>query len=231
MPGGRGLLDEARRDGASKPPSSRGPGDHAAAPTATSDDHDADGDQRVRRLMPSRPATSQSGHGRRWYPRSRRRRADRRRRVGAAAVRRPAANSASMTRRLATASSGSTGSGAPSSTAVGEASASHGVRVGRVEGQGLGRGRDRRVAAGGHEHPRRAVGRDVERDLDRDPALRPVDVDPLVGLGPRRAGEGRDARRRTRGRRWSGRRRPRAGSRRMAAWTRRARRRTASATG
>jgi hypothetical protein len=38
---------------------------------------------------------------------------------------------------------------------------------------------------------RRPVRRDVERDPDRDPALGPVDVDPLVGLGPNRAGERR----------------------------------------
>ena len=139
----------------------------------------------------------------------------------AAAVRRPAANSASITRRLATASSGSTGSGAPSRTA-----SANRLRLARRTGRPSSNvsvsvaGRDRRIAAGGHEDPRRPVGRDVERDLDRDPALGAVDVDALVGLGPRRAGERRDARRRTRGSRWSARRRPMAGSRTIAAWTR-----------
>ena len=63
------------------------------------------------------------------------------------------------------------------------------VGVGRVERQRLGGGRDRRIAAGDDEDPRRPVGRDVERDLDRDPALGAVDVDPLVRLRAGRAGE------------------------------------------
>ena len=57
------------------------------------------------------------------------------------------------------------------------------------------------------EDPRRPVGRDVERDLDLDPAGRAVDVDPLIGLDPRRAGERGDAAREAQERRSSGRRR------------------------
>ena len=46
----------------------------------------------------------------------------------------------------------------------------------------LRRRRDRRVAPRRDEEHASAVGRDVERDLDRDPALRAVDVDALVRL-------------------------------------------------
>ena len=73
-----------------------------------------------------------------------------------------------------------------------------GVRLDRVgvrdvEGDRLGERGDRRIAAGGDEDARRAVRRDVERDLDRDPPGRAVDVDALVVLGARRAGEAREA--------------------------------------
>ena len=84
----------------------------------------------------------------------------------------PAAKSRSITRRLATASSGGVGSGPPSRTAAAKRSASTRVGIGRLEGQRLGRRRDGRVAAGRHVDLRRPVGRDVERDVDRDPAAR-----------------------------------------------------------
>ena len=112
---------------------------------------------------------------------------------GHAAPRFPAAKIRSMTRRLATASSGGVGVGRSSRMAAAKSSASARVRVLRREGQRLGRRCHRRVAARGHEHVRRPVGRDVERDLDRQPPLAAVDVDALIGLDAGRAGERRDA--------------------------------------
>ena len=141
--------------------------------------------------------------------------------LGRAAVRSgAAAKIASMTRMFATASSGSTGSGTPSRIGVGEAIRLARVRIGDVEGQRLGRGCDRRVAARGHEDPGRAVGRDVERDLDGDPALGAVDVDPLVRLRARGAGERRDPGVEARGSALVTVSTPSTGSRVMAAWTR-----------
>ena len=74
-----------------------------------------------------------------------------------------------MTRRFATASAGGTGTGRPSRIAVGKGVRLDGVRVGSVEGQGLGVRRDRRIASGRDEDASGPVRGDVERDLDRDP--------------------------------------------------------------
>ena len=67
------------------------------------------------------------------------------------------------------------------------------VRIRRVERQPLDARRDRRLAAVGQVDVGRAVRRDVERDADGDVPVRAVDVDALVRLGPRGAGERRDA--------------------------------------
>ena len=98
-----------------------------------------------------------------------------------------------MTRRLATASSGGVGVGVPSRIAAAKRSAStvYGSAVGKVSVSVAG-------ATGGSppavtNTSRRPVGRDVERDLDRQPPVRAVDVDALVGLHPGRAGERGDA--------------------------------------
>ena len=236
---GRGLLDDSAVPDAPTAPDAPGPTSEEGAGAAR---------RRPRRPRPRRPPSGRdgswrhdrwrrlAGHAARWYCPAARPSVNAvscEDGAGRGGLRRqaPSANSASITSRFATASSGSTGSGRPSSTAAAKRSASHGVRVGRVERQRLGRGGDRRVAAGRDEDLGRAVGRDVERDLDRDPAVRAVDVDPLVGLGPRRAGERRDARRELEdaaGQHVDAERRV-ADDRRLDA--RRARRRTASATG
>ena len=203
MPGARGLLDEARRaDGG--PGRQPLPGDHAGRPGGDQDDrrsrrrssacggscrHDR------RRLSPNMGGDGNRGPStapRDGYPERRPSGAGREQRLDHPQV-------GDRVRRLDR-------QRRPVEDRVGEPVGLAGIGVGRLERQRLGRGRDRRVPAGGDVDPRRAVGRDVERDLDRDPSLGAVDVDPLVGLGPRRAGEGRDPVVELEDRRWSGRR-------------------------
>ena len=105
----------------------------------------------------------------------------------------PAANSASITRRFATASSGSTGSGAPSRTASAKRSASqaYGSAGAKVSVSVAG-------ATGGSPPAvtKIRVGRSGGMLNGISTEIRPlgaVDVDPLVGLRARRARERRDA--------------------------------------
>ena len=97
----------------------------------------------------------------------------------------------SITAMLPMASSAGMGTGEPSRNAAENSSACtpYGSAAGDLDDLDV-RGH-RRVAAGGPEDARRSVGRDVERDLDQQPAGRADQVDPLVVLDLRRARERR----------------------------------------
>ena len=97
----------------------------------------------------------------------------------------------SITAMLPTASAGGIGTAEPSRTAAEKASpwTPYGSAAGTSMTSRC--GRDRRVAARRPHDARRAVGRDVERDLHQQPARRADQVDPLVVLELRRARERR----------------------------------------